>query len=66
MNEVSYRYPLLSRQFDSYLRARVIPYEFETHKDSEQMLIQVDPLDIPFDSPMPQTILDAEVIHFVE
>jgi hypothetical protein len=30
------------------------------------MLIQVDPLDIPFDSPMPQTILDAEVIHFVE
>lgn len=66
MTEVSYRHPLLSRQFDNYLRARVIPYEFETYKESEQMLIQVDPLDVPLGSPMPQTILDAEVIHFVE
>jgi hypothetical protein len=66
MNEVSYRFPPLSRQFDNYLRATVIPYELVTDKQAEQMLIQIDPLDIPLDSPMPKKILDAEVIHFVD
>jgi hypothetical protein len=66
MKEVAYRSPILSSQFDYYLRAVAIPYELVTSKAIDQMLIQIDPLEIPENSPLPKETIPADVVNFID
>lgn len=57
---------ILGPQFDSLLRAEVLPYFMDTTTEMDQVLLKIDPLAVQPSWPEPKFTLDAGEIDIFE